>query len=185
VVTGITLTALAAAASSVNVMLLGYSRDLVALAKSRVLPAVFEKVTGKEQQPVYSILLMVCLALGTVIIGGKISDLATLIVIALLVFQIVLGVAALLIPRKMATQYKKSGFRLGTIMLPFFCGGLIILSLALLLTASVGSPGTALIGGSFILTGVLYYFLRRDALANKDIYIEDRILAEVNTINSE
>lgn len=185
VATGITLTALAAAASSVNVMLLGYSRDLVALAKSRVLPAMFEKVAGKEQQPVNSILLMVSLALVTVAIGGKISDLATLIVVVLLVFQVVLGAAALLIPRKMAIQYENSGFRLGKIAHPFFCIGLIVLSLALLVTASVGSPGTAVIGGSFMVVGVVYYFLRRSNLAKKDIHIEARIQAEIDAIRVE
>ncbi len=185
VATGITLTALAAAASSVNVMLLGYSRDLVALAKARVLPTLLEKVSGKEQQPVNSILLMVTLALVTVVIGGKISDLATLIVVALLVFQIVLGAAALLIPRKMAVQYENSGLRMGKIAHPFFCVGLIVLSLALLVTATVGSPGTALVGGSFILTGVVYFFLRNAHLAKKDIHIEDRIQAELDAITLE
>ena len=182
---GITLTALAAAASSVNVMLLGYSRDLVALARARVLPALIEKISGKGQQPVNSILLLVSLALVTVIIGGKISELATLIVIAMLVFQIVLGIAALLVPRKMAKQYVNSGLSMGTITYRFFCIGLIVLSLALLVTASFGNPGTVMIGGFFILAGVVYYLIRRSSLARKGIHIEDRIQTEIDAITAE
>ena len=107
------------------------------------------------------------------------------LLITLLVFQIVLDIAALLIPQKMAEQYVSSGLSMGTVTYRFFCVGLIVLSLALLVTASFGNPGTVMIGGSFILTGVVYYLLRRGNLVKKNIHIEDRIQAEIDAITVE
>jgi APA family basic amino acid/polyamine antiporter len=135
---GINLAVLAAAASSINVLLLGYSRDVLALARVKALPEVFARISRKHGEPVNGVLLIAAISLAAVAVGGSIAQLATVVVIALLTLQAALGVAALLIPRRLPELYQEAGFRLGPITLPFFSIGLVVLSAGFLFIAAWG-----------------------------------------------
>jgi APA family basic amino acid/polyamine antiporter len=177
---GITLAALAAAASSINVLLLGYSRDVLALARVKALPELFGRISRKHGEPVNGVLLIAAISLAAVAIGGTIAQLATVVVIALLALQAALGLAALLIPRRLPELYRAAGFRLGPITLPFFCIGLVVLSVGFLLIAAWGDLTVVLIAAAWLLVGVVYFGVRRSALARRGVDVEELIRDQVN-----
>jgi basic amino acid/polyamine antiporter, APA family len=166
---GITLAALAAAATSINALLLGYSRDLLALARVKALPDVFARISARHGGPISGVLLITALSLVAVAAGGSIAGLATLVVIGLLALQAMLGVAALLIPRRLPERYGAVGFRLGPLALPFFSVGLVVLSTAFLVIAAMSDLKAVLVGASWLMIGGAYYGIRRFALARRGI----------------
>ena len=173
--TTITLTAVAAAASSVNVLLLSFSRDVQVLAVAKVFPSVFARTSTKHGEPVYAIIFLATFALVGIASGGNISAVATLIAMALLSMQIGLGIVVLRIPTQMSEQYQASAFRLSKPLLTFFGGGLILLSGAFMVLTIQDDPNIATIAGTYIGTGWLYYLVRKRALTNQGINIDQEI----------
>jgi APA family basic amino acid/polyamine antiporter len=181
---GITLAVLAAAASSINVLLLGYSRDVLALARVRALPEVFARISRNHGEPVNGVLLITAISLIAVAVGGTIAQLATLVVIALLVLQAALGMAALLIPRLLPDLYRTAGFRLGPVALPFFSIGLIVLSAGFLVIAAWGELTVVLVALVWLVLGVSYYGIRRSVLARRNVDVEGLILRHMDAATS-
>jgi len=184
---GITLAMLAASASSINVLLLGFSRDVLALARVKALPEIFARISRKHGEPVNGVLLIAALSLAVVAVGGSIAQLATLTVVALLALQAGLGIAALLIPRSLPDLYQRAGFKLGPVALPFFSVGLIALSLAFLVIAVADDLGVVLIAAAYLLVGMVYYGFRRSALNRRGVDVEQLIRDQVheNTSNTK
>jgi len=176
---GITLAVLTASASSINVLLLGFSRDVLALARVKALPEIFARISRKHGEPVNGVLLIAALSLVVVAVGGSIAQLATLTVVALLALQAGLGVAALLIPRKLPELYRDAGYRLGPVALPFFCWGLIALSLAFLVRAVMDDPGVVLVAAAYLVLGVIYYAFRKAALNRRGVDVVALIREQV------
>jgi APA family basic amino acid/polyamine antiporter len=172
---GINLAVLAAAASSINVLLLGYSRDILALARVGAFPETFARISRRQGEPVNAVLLIAGISVGAVAVGGSIAQLATLVVVGLLALQAALGVATLLIPRRLPVPYQEAGFRLGRVALPFFSVGLIALSGAFLVIAAWGDPKVVLIAAAWLMVGVVYYGLRRSALTRRGVDVAQLI----------
>jgi len=181
--TTITLTAIAAAASSVNGMLLGYSRDVLALARVKVLPDALAKISEKHGEPVNAVLVITGLSFVAVLSGGRITDFATLTVVGLLVYQITVAVAVLMLPKKMKTQYEAARFSLKGWKLPFFAIGLIVFSALFLVIVLLDSPEFILLALSYLAIGAIYFYLRRRHLGKLGIRVQKLIREEVEQIS--
>lgn len=171
----ITLTAIAAAASSVNVMLLGYSRDILALAQTQALPSFMARISAKHGEPVNGVLLMTMLSAIAVMTGGDIEAYATVVVFGLLLAQIAIGLATRRLPEQLPALFQNSAFKLRPGALSFFSYGLIVLSIIFLLVVILDSPKIALIVIAYLSLGIVYYFARRHWLIKHGISIEARI----------
>jgi APA family basic amino acid/polyamine antiporter len=182
---GITLAMLAASASSINVLLLGFSRDVYALARVKTLPEIFARISEKHGEPVNGVLAIAALSLLVVAVGGSIAQLATLTVVALLALQAGLGVAALLIPRKLPDLYRDAGFRLGPVALPFVAWGLILISVAFLVRAVMDDPGVVLIAAAYLLVGMVYYAFRKSALSRRGVDVVQLVRDQVDTDSAQ
>lgn len=185
VASAITLTAVAAAASSVNVLLLGYSRDVLALARVKVLPEVLAKISKKHGEPINGVLVMMALSLAAVLTGGGIADFATLTVVGLLLFQIAVAAAVLMLPKKMKAQYEAASFSLKGWRLPFFSIGLMVFSAIFLIIVLLDSPGFILLAAAYFAIGTVYFFVRRAYLGKRGIRVQELIRAEVEMISVE
>lgn len=170
---GITVAVLAAAATSINALLLGFSRDVLALARVRAFPGAFAAVSPRHGEPTRGVLLVAGLAVIAIASGGTITGLATLVVVALLVLQAALGLTAVLLPLRVPELYRRAGFRLGRVALTFFGAGLIALSVSFLVVAAWGNLPVVMVGGGWLLLGLVYFALRRASLRRRGVELEE------------
>ena len=185
VATAITLTAVAASASSINALLLSYSRDLLALARVRVLPGALAGVSRRSGEPSRAVLVITALSVLSVLAGAGIADYATLTVIGLMFFQIMLGLAALRMPATLGERYARSDFKLRGWKLPFFAVGLMVCSAAFLLIVLVDSPRFILLAGAYLCIGAVYYEIRRRLLTRRGIRVQSLIGEEVARMEAD
>lgn len=95
VVSVMAVTAVAAGASSINGILLGYSRDIQALAQRGLLPRWMLLHHNSMDQSSAGVLSVAVLALAAVVVSESIAVLATLAVLGILSAQVFLGLALL------------------------------------------------------------------------------------------
>ena len=175
----ITITILAASATSINGILLGYSRDVYVLSRVRVLPEILSRISKKHGDPYNSVIFLTVTSIIAVLMGAKISEYATVIVMALMVSQLVLGVATLRLPKIMPVALQKAEFQIAPFLRVFFALGLIVFSSIFLFIGAQGSPVSAVVLGLILLAGVIYYLLRKNFMASRDINMENWVMEHI------
>lgn len=175
VATGITLTAIAAAATSVNAILLAYSRDMLAMARVGLLPEALGRISPRHGEPVNGVLLITVLCLVAVFVGARVTDYAVLSVVGLLALQILLALAALRLPKVMTERYRTAGFRLSQRLLSFFAVGLALCSTAFLGIVLIDSAKLLLLGAGYLAVGLGCFALRGAMLARRGQRLQDLI----------
>ena len=153
----VTLTAVAAAASSINGVLLGYSRDLHVLVRRGMLPRAtlfHARWMDAGSAGVVPIAMAASLA---IVVGSGIEALAVQAVVGMLLVQGLLGVALLRLPGKRMDLYLDAGFRLPRPLLSFFASGLVgtsVLGITAVVASSLEQVGVA---AAYCVTGVMLY----------------------------
>lgn len=107
----ITATALLATLTSLNGILLGYARDILAVARAGLLPSQFARLNARGE-PVWAMSLMTVLSLLAVIGGATVLEYATATVVAAMLLQMLLAIAVWRMPRVLAAEYEAAAFRL-------------------------------------------------------------------------
>lgn len=156
VVAFIAVAALLAAATSVNGILLGLSRDFFQGAKAGLFPNVFKYVHPTTKAPIGAIFLVGALALIGVLTGGTIVEYAQLALIGLMVIQVMTGVALLRLRKSLPGAYRGSRFKLGDRGLPIVGILLILYSAGFFVLLSASQPDLLLLGLVYMGAGVLY-----------------------------
>jgi len=174
----ITLTILLAAASSINGLILGYSRDIYILSRVRLLPSFFSK--RSIHATTNSIFLLTLLSAIAVLIGAKITEYATTIVILMMLAQMLLGISCLRLEYKSPKKQIGSQIKLTVFWRKFFAIGLTLLSLAFSLIGMFSSPISTLISIVIILFGACYYFLRVKHITSTGICTSQKISEYIN-----
>jgi len=176
----ITYTVLMAAATSINALLLGYSRDIYVLAQVRIFPEMLSRSLVKNGGTHGGVILLTITSVVAVLVGAEISEYASFIVMSLMFSQVLLGVAALLFSRKMPDRLSTIEFRLSSFWRAFFSLGLIIFSSLFIIIGTLGSPEAAMLLALLLMLGVAYYLLRKLFLKSRDINMEDWIMAHID-----
>jgi len=156
----IALTAIAAAASSINGVLLGYSRDVAALLQGF---EFWRRLIGAEsgRGEAAGVVIIAGVSLFGVLGGSSISSLAVQAVVGILLVQCLLAVSLLLLPRLDPARLQAAGFRLPSKMLPVAAWGMMgssVVALGLLLATS---PTQGLIALVYLVLGVTAYRMSR------------------------
>lgn len=167
---------LAATISSINVMLMAYSRDVYVLARGGVFPNLMAKTIGRNSVPIGGILTIAAVSLVAYAFEAKITEYATFVVIGVLCLQIGLGVAAMLLPGKPQYAELRDTFRLSAASLRFFAAGLVLLSAAFLFMIVRSAPATAALALGYLALGVVYYLVRRTMLAKTSAPLEQPLI---------
>ncbi len=178
-ITIITVTILAASATSINGLLLGYSRDVYVLSRVTMLPEVFSRLSASHGNPYNSVVLLTGLSVLAVLFGAKISEYATAIVLAIMIAQILMGIALLRLPGGMPEHLQQTGFQLTSFWRVFFGLGLVGFSLMFLIIGVQGSPGSVAALGGILLIGTIYYLQRKRYLQSHDILLENRVMQHI------
>jgi basic amino acid/polyamine antiporter, APA family len=167
---------LAAAATSINAMLLAYSRDVYVLSRVRIFPEILSTISKKHGEPSYAVALLTVTSVICVLMGAQLSEYATLVVVVLMLTQILLGIATLRLPKIMPSRLSKLEFRLSPFWRVFFSVGLIVFSSLFIIIGLQGNPKSAVLFGLFLLAGAFYYLLRKNYLKARGINMEDCVM---------
>jgi APA family basic amino acid/polyamine antiporter len=174
--------------AAVTTILGGYaflSRDVMALGKDLVLPGAFGRVNRRYGTPANSIILLgatsvvgLFIALAYVLITGSedlIVQLATSASLAFMLMSVLGCICMFLLPRKMPERYEAATFKLKGFWLPFFTIGGAVLFSGLIVVGFVTSPiaGAAIV--VLVITGIIYFYLRRWQLRRRGVQLEDRL----------
>ena len=106
------ISALAAAATTVNGIIAAQAREILAAARDRLLPASLDQIDDRLGTPVRAILLVTVLAMSGVLWGASITSYASLVVLAFMIFQGLVGLALWHFPKRLPDQYAASRFKL-------------------------------------------------------------------------
>ncbi len=177
VVNIIVAVALAGAASTVNALLLSYSRDVMILGQSHVFPEFLGRTSSQSSEPRNGILFVTALATVMILYGGSITAIATLSTLSILVMQIGLGIALILLPVKSAHLYERASFRLSLPVLRMAGGGLIVVSSLFLAIAALAERQIFVLMLCALFCGAAYYYLRKIYLKGRGIDLDATVLS--------
>jgi len=156
-VTFIAVGALFAAATSINGIMMGLSRDFYKGAKFGLFPRYFGVVHSRFKTPGRAVLVIGVLSLAGAYVGGSVVQYAQIAVMGLMVIQIMTGVALLKLPGKMPEVYAASSFRLSLFSLRFISIAYISFSVIFLVILGLDQPDAVLKGLIFLLLGFAWY----------------------------
>jgi len=161
------------------------SRDVMALGRDMVFPQIFGKVNKRYGTPANSIILLgaisvfgLFLALGYLLITNSdslIVELATSGSLAFMFMSVLGCISVLLIRRKMPERYQAATFKLKGFWLPFFTIGGAVIFVGLMIVGFINSPIAGATIVLLVVTGLIYYYLRRWQLRRRGIRLEDRL----------
>jgi APA family basic amino acid/polyamine antiporter len=161
------------------------ARDAMALGRDLVFPEVFGRVSKRYGTPANSIILLgsisvfgLFLALGYLLLTNSdslIVELATSASLAFMLMSILGCLSMFLLRGKMPDRYQAATFKLKGFWLPFFTIGGAVIFTVLMIIGFISSPiaGAAIL--MLIITGVIYYYLRRWQLKRRGLRLEDRL----------
>lgn len=153
----VSLSALAAAATSVNAILMAQARDIFALARDHMLPLRFGHVNARTGAPDAAILLLIVIALVCVLFGAQIKDYAILTVLGVMLLQGLASIAVLRLPKAAPAEYAQARFKLAGFWRAFFCGGLLLTSVLFAVVGILDSPRASLVFLGAVALGSVYY----------------------------
>lgn len=161
VVAFIAASALLAAITSINGMLMGLSRDFYKGAKSGLFPQYFGAIHPRFRTPGRAVVMVGLLALAGVFAGGGILQYAQVAVLGLMFIQILTGLALLRLPTKLPQAYAASAYKLGNWPLRLVSFAYIAVSVIFLVMLGLEQPSALIPGSLFLLAGLGFYAVRR------------------------
>lgn len=178
---------LIAIGSTIHPMLLAYSRDFLMAGRDRMLPAAIGWISPRFGTPIGGLtvlLLCVIVMFGIILSLGPALGLPVQVVVDLfaaisvsgvLVFEILLCVAALRVPKKFPEWHAHSSFKLGTAARWILAVLGILTSLALLALLGMEEPMILELAAALTVPGLIYVLIRLWYLRRKGIRMGDTL----------
>ena len=177
--TAITLAALLAAGTSINMIIITASRSFFAVARNRIYPDIFNRVSRRTGEPDTTIILVAVVILAGITFQGNIAQYASVSVIGWMLYGIIWGIALVLLPKKLPDHYNNAQFKLSKKWLWITAVVNIVMGTLFIFIAVRDNTAPAL-GYFFLLfLGVVYYLLRQRVLAKEGISLEALLKNEV------
>lgn len=173
----ITVSALLAAATSINVVVLTTSRSFFALARNQVYTPILAKLDPRTGEPWLALVLVGVLAVCGVAVQGRIVEYAAVNVIGLMLYGLVWALALLRLPAAFPEHYRKSAMRLKPRSLALIAGVKVIVSFGFLYIGIRDNPVPAMLYLLLLGAGAAYYFYRQRFLVNRGVSL-DALLRE-------
>jgi hypothetical protein len=99
-----------------------------------------------------------------------------------MIIQILSGLAAISLPKRLPDRYRESKFKLKGFALPFFCIGLIVISVVFIYVGIKQSPVSALIYLAFVALGAIGFVLRKRTLEKQGQILEEMLTKDLSDI---
>lgn len=148
VITAMVISIVAAAATTVNGLILGYSRDIMVIAEAKFFPEMLAKKTEKYGTPANAIIAYTLFSVIVVCLGSGVEQYALVAVIGLLLQQMFLAVSLYRVPKVMKEEYEASDFKLPLPVIKIVSALLFIISGAFIAMHVINNPmfGVMIIG---------------------------------------
>lgn len=159
VIHALVISIIAAAASTVNGLILGYSRDIFVMAEAGLFPKLLAKKSIRFGTPIYAIITYTLLSVGAVLMGSGISDYALIAVLGLLMQQAFTAAALFQIPLKMSDEYEKAELRLPKPVLYTTSVLLLLISIGFITTNILREPVFGIMILGLLGVGAFYYLI--------------------------
>ena len=176
--TVITLSALMAAATSINALILTTSRSFFALARNRIYPAFLNHLSHRTHEPNRAILLVVAITLVGIALQGEIIQYASVSTIGAMFYGIVWSIALIRMPVMLPDHYREAAFKLSKPTIWVVAGVQITVSILFLYIGVSNNPGPSLVYLLLVVIGGLYYFGRQHDLARRGVSLHDLLRHE-------
>ncbi|MEZ5557727.1 MAG: APC family permease [Pseudomonadales bacterium] len=176
----ITLSALMAAATSINALILTTSRSFFALARNRIYPELLNHLSRNTREPNRAIIAVVVVALIGVALQGEIVQYASVSTIGAMFYGIVWSVGLIRLPVKLPDHYRDAVFRLSIPTIWVVASIKIAVSLLFLYIGVRNNPGPSFVYLMLVLLGAVYYFGRQRHLARQGVSLHDLLRHEAN-----
>ncbi len=165
----ITIAALLAAITSINMTIITNSRSFFAVARNKIYPDLFSKVSARTGEPNITIIIVAVVILIGIAFQGNIRQYASVSVIGWMLYGIIWGIALVRLPKKLPDHYNNAHFKLGASALWTTAIMNIIVGVIFIYIAVRDNTAPAM-GYFFLLfLGAVYYFFRQRILARRGI----------------
>ena len=165
----ITIAALLAAITSINMTIITNSRSFFAVARNKIYPDLFSKVSARTGEPNITIIIVAAVILIGIAFQGNIRQYASVSVIGWMLYGIIWGIALVRLPKKLPDHYNNAHFKLGASALWTTATVNIIVGVIFIYIAVRDNTAPAM-GYFFLLfLGAVYYFFRQRILARRGI----------------
>ena len=170
--TAITVAALFAAGTSINMIIITVSRSFFAVARNRIWPQVFNRVSRHTGEPDTTILLVGVIILIGIGLQGNIAQYASVSVIGWMLYGIIWGIALIRLPKMLPVHYNNAQFKLSNSWLWVTAAANILIGILFIFIAVRDNTGPAM-GYFFLLSlGAVYYYFRQKVLAKEGVSLE-------------
>ncbi|MDG1857869.1 MAG: amino acid permease [Emcibacteraceae bacterium] len=154
---------IAAAATTVNGLILGYSRDILVAAEAGIFPSFLANKSKRFNTPHNAIIAYTLLSAGTVMLGSGVAQYALVAVLGLLLQQMFIAVSLYRVPLVMKEEYKQADFKLSHMTIKIVSVVLFIISAAFIIMHIFNNPLIGVLIIAVLAVGSFVYYL-----SNKD-----------------
>lgn len=168
----ITIAALLAAGTSINVLIISTSRSFFAVARNRIYPEIISHVGKRTREPDVATVFVTLVILGGIAFQGNIAQYASVSVIGWMLYGIIWGIALVRLPRKLPDHYNGARFRLPVPVLWVTAVVNVIMGVTFIAIAVRDNFEPAMGYFGLLLAGAIYYYFRQRKLAREGVSIE-------------
>ena len=165
----ITISALLAAATSINVAVLTTSRSFFALARNRIYPEIFSQLNKRSHEPNMALILVVVFVMAGIALQGDIVQYAAVTVIGAMIYGMVWAIAMLRLPKALPEHYRNASFKLKIRTIWIIAAVKIVISVSFLYVGILDNPGPAAIYMVLLALGAVYYYFRQRYLVREGV----------------
>ncbi len=176
--------ALIAAATSINGMVLGYSRYMIPLSNTYLIPKFFGRQSKRHHTPIFGVLFMVVLGIVWAVMETTVMDIATGIVVALMGAQVLIGAALLGYKCRQVANGEHVSIlqRYG----PYLSAiGLIATSLLFMGMGLIGSKQIVMLTVAYSSIGLFVYVLRMRTMSISISQVKQAIAREIDSVRRQ
>jgi APA family basic amino acid/polyamine antiporter len=165
----ITISALLAAATSINVAVLTTSRSFFALARNRIYPEIFSQLNKRSHEPNMALILVVVFVMAGIALQGDIVQYAAVTVIGAMIYGMVWAIAMLRLPKALPEHYRNASFKLKIRTIWIIAAVKIVISVSFLYVGIRDNQGPAAIYMVLLALGAVYYYFRQRYLVREGV----------------
>ena len=176
--TAITISALMAAGTSINVLFITASRSAFGVARSGIFPEILSHVSPRSGEPAAALIFVAIVTLVGIAIQGTIVQYASITVVGWMIYGLIYGFALMRMPTKLPEHYANAEFRLPPAVLNVVAVTTIVIAFIFIFVAVRDNLVPGLIYLSLVASGGVYYVLRKQYLDKTGIVLDDLLSKE-------